>query len=153
MTGGMGGTVGGEGSGGVTVAEQTRIAGSYLLTACAANRQALSPPGERHTAFTGEPTRSAGGGLGDPTTRGGAAAARPRLVAPAQARELSPRGLGSPAHRIVRRPVARRHHRQVAPVVQRGRYVQRAEHGGADRVDEVDLAVAAAGDGHQVVGR
>ncbi|MFH8616050.1 caspase family protein [Streptomyces sp. NPDC017979] len=63
MTGGMGGTVGGEGSGGVTVAEQTRIAGSYLLTACAANRQALSPPGERHTAFTGELIRLLDRGL------------------------------------------------------------------------------------------
>ncbi|MEU9605572.1 caspase family protein [Streptomyces sp. NPDC048057] len=63
MTGGMGGSHGVDGSSGVTVAEQTRIAGSYLLTACAANRQALSPPGERHTAFTGELIRLLDRGL------------------------------------------------------------------------------------------
>jgi tetratricopeptide (TPR) repeat protein len=38
----------------VEMAEQSRIAGSYLLTASAATRKALSPPGETYTAFTGE---------------------------------------------------------------------------------------------------
>ncbi|WP_329133402.1 caspase family protein [Streptomyces sp. NBC_01476] len=46
MTGGMSGTL--------ELAEQARIAGSYLLTASAATRQALAPPGEPYTAFTGE---------------------------------------------------------------------------------------------------
>ncbi|MER5935364.1 caspase family protein [Streptomyces sp. NPDC002054] len=55
LTGGM--------SGSVTMAEQARIAGTYLLTACAANRQALSPPGEAHTAFTGELIRVLDQGL------------------------------------------------------------------------------------------
>jgi hypothetical protein len=31
----------------VQLAEQTRIAGSYLLTASSATRQAQAPPGER----------------------------------------------------------------------------------------------------------
>ncbi|KRV48325.1 hypothetical protein AQ490_25255 [Wenjunlia vitaminophila] len=55
MTGGM--------SGAVTMAEQARIAGTYLLTASDANRQALSPPGEEHTAFTGELIRLLDEGL------------------------------------------------------------------------------------------
>lgn len=55
MVGGM--------SGSVTMTEQARIAGTYLLTACAENRQALSPPGEPHTAFTGELIRALSDGL------------------------------------------------------------------------------------------
>jgi hypothetical protein len=50
---------------GVQVAEQTRIAGSYLLTASSATRQAQSPPGETYTAFTGELIRLLENGLPD----------------------------------------------------------------------------------------
>ncbi|MEE4543840.1 caspase family protein [Streptomyces sp. V4-01] len=56
--GGMSGAVGA-----VQVAEQTRIAGSYLLTASAATRQAQAPPGEEYTAFTGELIHLLEGGL------------------------------------------------------------------------------------------
>ncbi|MEV7420886.1 caspase family protein [Streptomyces sp. NPDC089919] len=41
-------------SGPVTLTEQARIAGTYLLTSTSANTMALAPPGEAHTAFTGE---------------------------------------------------------------------------------------------------
>jgi hypothetical protein len=47
----------------VQLAEQTRIAGSYLLTASSATRQAQAPPGERYTAFTGELIRLLENGL------------------------------------------------------------------------------------------
>ncbi|HEY3478608.1 MAG TPA: caspase family protein, partial [Streptomyces sp.] len=47
----------------VQMAEQARIAGSYLLTASAATRQAQAPPGETYTAFTGELIRLMEGGL------------------------------------------------------------------------------------------
>ena len=47
----------------VEMAEQTRIAGTYLLTASAATRKALSPPGETYTAFTGELIRLLEDGL------------------------------------------------------------------------------------------
>ncbi|MEU3190554.1 caspase family protein [Streptomyces sp. NPDC006992] len=36
------------------VADQAVVAGTYLLTASAETRPALSPPGEKYTAFTGE---------------------------------------------------------------------------------------------------
>ncbi len=49
MAGGMSGA-----AAPVEMAEQSRIAGSYLLTASAATRKALSPPEETYTAFTGE---------------------------------------------------------------------------------------------------
>ncbi|MET9953993.1 caspase family protein, partial [Streptomyces sp. NPDC006339] len=55
MAGGM--------SGPVTMAEQARIAGTYLLTACGPNRLAIAPPGEPHTAFTGELIRALSDGL------------------------------------------------------------------------------------------
>lgn len=61
LTGGMGGSGGMNGP--VEMAEQTRIAGSYLLTASAATRQALAPPGETYTAFTGELIRLLDQGL------------------------------------------------------------------------------------------
>ncbi|MEW2519006.1 caspase, EACC1-associated type [Actinacidiphila alni] len=59
LTGGMGGGM----SAPVEMAEQTRIAGSYLLTASAATRRALAPPGETYTAFTGELIRLLDQGL------------------------------------------------------------------------------------------
>ncbi|WP_329368234.1 caspase family protein [Streptomyces sp. NBC_00669] len=49
----------------VQMAEQTRIAGSYLLTASSATRQSQSPPGETYTAFTGELIRLLESGLPD----------------------------------------------------------------------------------------
>ncbi|WP_328465163.1 caspase, EACC1-associated type [Streptomyces sp. NBC_00448] len=49
----------------VRMAEQTRIAGSYLLTASSATRQSQSPPGETYTAFTGELIRLLESGLPD----------------------------------------------------------------------------------------
>lgn len=55
MTGGMNGPV--------TMAEQARITGTYLLTACGPNRLAVAPPDEPHTAFTGELIRALSGGL------------------------------------------------------------------------------------------
>ncbi len=36
------------------LAAQADVEGTYLITAASENRQALAPPGERHTAFTGE---------------------------------------------------------------------------------------------------
>lgn len=48
-----GGGMSGE-RGAVEMAEQARIAGSYLLAACAGTRLAQAPPGETYTAFTGE---------------------------------------------------------------------------------------------------
>ncbi|MGW2014300.1 caspase, EACC1-associated type [Streptomyces sp. NPDC001927] len=57
------GAMGGPASGSVTMAEQARIAGTYLLTACAANTTALAAPGETHTAFTGELIRLLDRGL------------------------------------------------------------------------------------------
>jgi tetratricopeptide (TPR) repeat protein len=59
LIGGMGGGMNGP----VEMAEQSRIAGSYLLTASAATRQALAPPGETYTAFTGELIRLLDQGL------------------------------------------------------------------------------------------
>ncbi|MGA5197638.1 caspase, EACC1-associated type [Streptomyces exfoliatus] len=55
MTGGMNGPV--------TMAEQARITGTYLLTACGPNRLAVAPPDEPHTAFTGELIRALSDGL------------------------------------------------------------------------------------------
>ncbi|MEU4269977.1 caspase family protein [Streptomyces sp. NPDC026092] len=57
------GAMSGPASGSVTMAEQARIAGTYLLTACAANTTALAAPGETHTAFTGELIRLLDRGL------------------------------------------------------------------------------------------
>ncbi|WP_406121857.1 caspase family protein [Streptomyces sp. NBC_00989] len=57
ITGGM--------SGPVEMAEQARIAGSYLLTASAATRLAQAPPGEPYTAFTGELVQLLNGGTPD----------------------------------------------------------------------------------------
>ncbi|MFF6955713.1 MULTISPECIES: caspase family protein [unclassified Streptomyces] len=61
LVGGMSG--GGAANAPVEMAEQTRIAGSYLLTASAATRKALAPPGETYTAFTGELIRLLDQGL------------------------------------------------------------------------------------------
>ncbi|MBD0738730.1 caspase, EACC1-associated type [Streptomyces sp. CBMA29] len=61
LLGGMSG--GGAANAPVEMAEQTRIAGSYLLTASAATRKALAPPGETYTAFTGELIRLLDQGL------------------------------------------------------------------------------------------
>ncbi|WP_395360998.1 caspase domain-containing protein [Streptomyces sp. YH02] len=59
MTGGMNGGTNGP----VTMTEQARIAGTYLLTACGPNRLAVAPPDEPHTAFTGELIRALSDGL------------------------------------------------------------------------------------------
>ncbi|MDT9686954.1 caspase family protein [Streptomyces sp. P9(2023)] len=61
--GAMSGPVSDSVSDSVTMAEQARIAGTYLLTACAANTRALAAPGETHTAFTGELIRLLDQGL------------------------------------------------------------------------------------------
>ncbi|MEU5976858.1 caspase family protein [Streptomyces sp. NPDC047315] len=95
MAGGMGGPDGVGESRGVTVAEQTRIAGSYLLTACAANRQALSPPGERHTAFTGELIRLLDRGVPGAGPLIGAPALYDHLLG-----ELRAKGLPLPQQRL-----------------------------------------------------
>ncbi|MFZ3474730.1 caspase, EACC1-associated type [Streptomyces sp. 4.24] len=50
----MAGAMGGSATESVALAEQTRIAGSYLLTASAATREALWLDDEPYTAFTGE---------------------------------------------------------------------------------------------------
>ncbi|AWZ04041.1 MULTISPECIES: caspase family protein [unclassified Streptomyces] len=50
----MAGAMGGSTTESVALAEQTRIAGSYLLTASAATREALWLDDEPYTAFTGE---------------------------------------------------------------------------------------------------
>ncbi|MEV7611843.1 caspase family protein [Streptomyces sp. NPDC089799] len=50
-------------SGPVTLAEQARISGTYLLTSTSANGMALAPPGEPHTAFTGRLIRLLDRGL------------------------------------------------------------------------------------------
>ncbi len=47
------------------VADEASAEGVYLLASAPANRQALSPPGERHTAFTGALLTLLGGGLPD----------------------------------------------------------------------------------------
>lgn len=46
-------------------AEHLAVEGSYVLTATTANRQALAPPGARHTRFTGELIRILRHGLPD----------------------------------------------------------------------------------------
>ncbi|MFK0259309.1 caspase family protein [Streptomyces sp. NPDC090445] len=62
-------------SGSVTLTEQARIAGTYLLTATSANSMALSPPGKPHTAFTGALIRLLDQGL----PRGGPLITAPEL--------------------------------------------------------------------------
>lgn len=57
MAGGM--------SGPSEIADETAIPGTYLLTASAATRPALAPPGEEYTAFTGELIRLLEDGLSD----------------------------------------------------------------------------------------
>ncbi|WP_326562240.1 caspase family protein [Micromonospora sp. NBC_01796] len=50
---------------GAATAEQLEIEGTYVLTATAANAQALAPPGAHHTSFTGELLHVLGSGVPD----------------------------------------------------------------------------------------